>query len=86
MTPPIIPGSGPSCAFAEAGNVARSRTHLDAEAGPEEPVGGEYRAEIVVVDRVVDAASGTFGVRLTLPNPNNEVLAGLRCRVDFGLR
>src|SRR3546814_1230583 len=28
---------------------------------PEDPVGGQYKARVKVVDRVFDAASGTFG-------------------------
>ncbi len=50
---------------------------------PEEPVGGKYLAEITVIDRVFDAASGTFGMRLKLPNPDYKLPAGLRCRVEF---
>jgi RND family efflux transporter MFP subunit len=50
---------------------------------PEAPVGGEYIAEVKIVDRVIDAASGTFGVRLELPNPNNRLQAGLKCKVIF---
>lgn len=50
---------------------------------PEEPVGGEYPATVTVVDRVVDAASGTFGIRLELPNPDRALSAGLKCRVRF---
>ncbi len=50
---------------------------------PQEPVGGNYRAKISVVDRVVDAASGTFGVRLELPNPDYRISAGIKCRVEF---
>jgi RND family efflux transporter MFP subunit len=50
---------------------------------PEQPVGGVYEAEVVVVDKVVDAASGTFGVRLELPNPDTSLSAGLKCRVRF---
>jgi hypothetical protein len=38
---------------------------------------------VKVVDRVIDAASGTFGVRLELPNRNGKVPAGIRCRVRF---
>jgi hypothetical protein len=49
----------------------------------EEPVGSEHEVVVSVVDRVIDAASGTFGVRLELPNPNYELPAGLRCRVRF---
>jgi len=50
---------------------------------PEAPIGGQYTAEVKIVDRVVDAASGTFGVRLELPNPNNRLPAGLKCKVIF---
>ncbi len=50
---------------------------------PEAPIGGEYVAEVKIVDRVIDAASGTFGVRLEMPNPNNRLQAGLKCRVIF---
>jgi membrane fusion protein (multidrug efflux system) len=44
---------------------------------------GSYRATVVVVDQVVDAASGTLGVRLQLPNPNNRIPAGIKCSVVF---
>ena len=50
---------------------------------PEAPVGGSYGARVEVVDQTFDAASGTFGVRLTLPNPNRRIPAGLKCRARF---
>lgn len=46
---------------------------------PDAPVGGDYEAELTVVDRVFDAASGTFGVRFELPNPEGQIPAGHRC-------
>lgn len=49
----------------------------------QEPIGGDYLASVVVVDNVIDAASGTFGVRLELPNPEGRIPAGLRCNVNF---
>lgn len=49
----------------------------------EPPVGGSYRARVEVVDRTVDAASGTFGVRLQLPNPDGTIPAGVKCRARF---
>lgn len=52
---------------------------------PDAPVGGTYTAEIRVLDQVFDAASGTFGVRLTLPNPDLQLPGGARCRVEFEL-
>lgn len=51
---------------------------------PEAPVGGRHAARVDVVDPVFDAASGTFGVRLILANPDRLLPAGLRCRVTFG--
>ena len=42
-----------------------------------------YPATVTIVDRVADAASGTFRVRLTLPNPGHDLPAGLRCSVRF---
>jgi len=56
---------------------------MNAEVRPESPVGGVYTARVVIVDRVVDAASGTFGVRLKLPNPSYKLPAGLNCKVRF---
>lgn len=50
---------------------------------PEEPIGGSYSAKVVVVDRVFDPASRTFGVRLELPNPDYALPAGMRCTVGF---
>jgi RND family efflux transporter MFP subunit len=54
-----------------------------AEVRPEAPVGGVYKAKVTIVDRVVDAASGTFGVRLELPNPDYKLPPGLKCKVRF---
>ena len=52
---------------------------------PESPIGGSYAARVVVVDQVFDAASGTYGARLELANPQYAIPAGLRCRVKFEL-
>lgn len=56
---------------------------LTAVVTPEEPRGAEYIATVEVYDKVMDAASSTFGVRLRLPNPNLAIPAGLKCRVVF---
>ena len=53
------------------------------DVSPVEPVGGVYRAKVTIVDVVFDAASGTFGVRLELPNPEQQIPAGLICSVRF---
>ena len=50
---------------------------------PEEPIGGRYETTVEIVDPVIDAASGTLGVRLLLPNRKGTIPAGVRCRVQF---
>jgi len=59
------------------------RKGMTAEVRPEAPAGGVYRGKVVVVDEVIDAASGTFGVRVELPNPDHQLSAGLNCSVRF---
>lgn len=50
---------------------------------PSDPPGGTYRAEVTIVNKVVDPASGTFGVRLELPNHDHRLPAGLHCSAHF---
>lgn len=50
---------------------------------PADPIGGSYAATIIVIDRVFDAASDTFGVRLSLDNPDGRLVAGIDCRLSF---
>lgn len=50
---------------------------------PEAPIGGKLTTTVRVIDRVVDAASGTFGVRMELPNARHEIPAGVRCKANF---
>ncbi len=47
---------------------------------PEIPAGARYSARAVSVDRLIDAASGTFVVLLELPNPQLAIPAGVKCR------
>jgi RND family efflux transporter MFP subunit len=49
----------------------------------DEPVGGSVVAVVDAVDPLIDAASDTFRVRLVVPNPDNGILAGIRCAVQF---
>ena len=41
------------------------------------------QATVRRIDAVADAASGTYGVRLMLENPDFTIPSGVRCRVDF---
>jgi RND family efflux transporter MFP subunit len=50
---------------------------------PNAPIGGQYSSAVIVVDHVFDPSSGTYGVRLELPNPDRKLPGGLRCKVGF---
>lgn len=50
---------------------------------PEIPAKGRYTAKIKSVDRLVDAASGTFVVLLEMPNSKLEIPAGIKCKANF---
>jgi len=54
-----------------------------AEVYPEVVASKLHEARVTVVDRVGDAASGTFGVRLEMENPDFKIPAGLKCEVKF---
>lgn len=58
---------------------------MTAQVTPEAPLDGTYAARVKIVDKVVDAASGTFGVRLEIPNRDLAIPAGLRCTARFEL-
>lgn len=49
---------------------------------PELPGASTLTARVTHVDRLIDAASNTFRVRLALPNPGHRLPAGARCKVD----
>jgi multidrug efflux pump subunit AcrA (membrane-fusion protein) len=69
--------------FAPIGLLQQVSVGMTAQVLPEAPVGGSHEATVTIVDRVVDAASGTFGIRLELPNSDFALPAGLNCRVRF---
>ena len=50
---------------------------------PELPGAEPVIATVRHVDRVLDAASNSFRVRLSLPNPSHRLPAGLRCKADL---
>lgn len=57
-----------------AGSVAQ--VSVEGQAQP-------IKATVKLVDRVIDAASGLFGVRLELPNPGQRIPSGARCSIEF---
>lgn len=50
---------------------------------PELPGATPVQATVKYVDMVVDAASNSFRVRLSLPNPGNRLPGGLRCKAEL---
>lgn len=52
---------------------------------PEAPATGGYAGNVKVIDRLVDAASGTFVAFLEIVNPKLDVPAGVKCRVELVL-
>lgn len=69
--------------YAPLSLLGKLKAGMRANVRPEGKGQPVYQAKIVVVNSVVDSASGTFGVRLEMPNPNNTIAAGLACTVEF---
>ncbi|PID59321.1 MAG: efflux transporter periplasmic adaptor subunit [Gammaproteobacteria bacterium] len=70
----ILPGSA----------FGRVRVGDVASVYPEFGSGDPVSAVVDVVDPLLDTRSGTFGIRLTLPNTDRAIVAGQQCRVSFG--
>jgi len=63
--------------------LGKVRVGDEAQVVSEVPVAGTLTTRVTVIDPVVDAASGTFGVRLELKNPGHKIPAGIRCHAEF---
>ncbi len=52
---------------------------------PERPANKIFKATVTVVDQLIDPASGSFTIRMSLPNPGDELVGGVNCiaRFDF---
>jgi len=73
-------------AYAPVSLLGKVSVGMEASVKMEDPVTGLHKAKVTVVDRVVDGASGTFGIRLELPNPDLKFPAGVKCTVRFSPR
>jgi len=40
-------------------------------------------AKVIIVDPLIDSASGTFRVQLEMSNPGNKIPAGIRCSAQI---
>jgi len=50
---------------------------------PEQPRNEVFTATVSVVDQLIDPASGSFTVRMELPNPDDRLVAGVNCLASF---
>jgi RND family efflux transporter MFP subunit len=69
--------------FAPVSMRGQINVGMQAKVSIEAPMNSSHDVRVTIVDRVVDAASSTFRVRLELPNPNHRIPAGLKCKVRF---
>jgi len=61
----------------------RIKRGMQAKIIPEISPANSYLARVNIVDKVIDASSGTFDVRLKLQNPGYKLAAGVKCKVRF---
>ena len=61
----------------------RIQRGMQATVTSQAPLSASHDAKVTVVDKVIDAASSTFRVRLQIPNQRHEIPSGLRCQVRF---
>jgi len=69
--------------FVPVEHLGKIRPGMQAEVWSESVTDKRWQAHVSRVDRVADVASGTYGVRLELPNADYAVPAGLRCQLAF---
>ncbi|MFZ5483091.1 MAG: efflux RND transporter periplasmic adaptor subunit [Pseudomonadota bacterium] len=69
--------------FMPAASFGQIKTGMTATVAPDLPGMAEAPAKVTLVDRVIDPASNTFRVRLSLPNRDHAIPAGARCQVRF---
>jgi len=59
------------------------KSGMRAEVQLEIPGQDKHNATVIRVDQVADAASGTFGVQLVIPNPDYKIPSSVRCNLAF---
>ena len=50
---------------------------------PERPANKTFKATVTIVDQLIDPASGSFTVRMALPNPGDQLVGGVNCIASF---
>lgn len=56
---------------------------MSAQVTLESPIGGTYPAKVKTLDKLIDAASGTFAAFLEMRNPALAIPAGVKCKAEF---
>ncbi len=71
---------------ASADLFGQIETGMTVEVKPDYPVNSSYKATVSAVDRIIDAASGSFSIRLVLPNPDDKLVGGTKCIAIFPIK
>jgi RND family efflux transporter MFP subunit len=56
---------------------------MDVEVYTEKPINQIFKAKVSMVDQLIDPASGSFTVHMTVPNPDDQLVSGVNCLVSF---
>jgi len=56
---------------------------MEVQIRPDLPADSQHKATVSIVDRIIDAASGSFSIRLSLPNPDKTLIGGSKCIAQF---
>ena len=56
---------------------------MKVEIYPERPANKVFKATVTVVDQLIDPASGSFTVRMSLPNADEQLVGGVNCLASF---
>jgi len=56
---------------------------MQVEIYPEQPSNQVFSATVTIVDQLIDPASGSFTVRMELPNPEDKLVGGVNCMANF---
>ena len=71
---------------ASANLFGQIKKGMAVEIKPDFPVNSTYKATVSTVDRIIDAASGSFSIRLELPNPDDKLVGGTKCIAVFPIK
>jgi RND family efflux transporter MFP subunit len=69
----------PMAAFRKISPGMAAKVRLEA------PIGGTYAAKVRTVDKLIDAASGTFAAFLEMRNADLAIPAGVKCTAEFAV-